>query len=114
MARADRLSRMDERRAQLEEDYAAALIAALQVTASGKWGLFDHRQDRHDRKAAAPAVDELCELGETINTMREQLFMEPFALHAEFEASRGPVAATAPGEPKQALAWLARLKQAAD
>ena len=104
---------MDERRAQLEEDYAAALIAALQVTASGKWGLFDHRQDRHDRKAAAPAVDELCELGETINTMREQLFMEPFALHAEFEASRGPVAATAPGEPKQARAWLDRIAKSA-
>ncbi|MEP7221269.1 MAG: hypothetical protein ABI673_01235 [Novosphingobium sp.] len=110
MARADRLSRLDERRAQLEEDYAAALIAALQVTAAGKWGLFDHRQDRHDRKAAAPLVDELCEMGGEIDAMRAQLFMEPFALHAEFDASRGPVAATAPGEPKQALAWLARLK----
>ena len=35
--------------------------------------------------------------------------LEPFALHEEFEASRGPVASTAPGEPKQAKAWLARL-----
>jgi len=42
--------------------------------------------------------------------LRAQLFMEPFALHAEFLASRGPVPATAPGEPKQAQAWLERLK----
>ena len=55
MARADRLERLDRRRIGLEEDYRAALIAALKVTAAGAWGLFDHRQDRHDRARAAPA-----------------------------------------------------------
>jgi len=35
MARADRLSRMDDRRMALEEDYRAALIAALEKTAAG-------------------------------------------------------------------------------
>ena len=41
MARADRLERLDKRRSEMEADYLAALIEALEVTASGKWGLFD-------------------------------------------------------------------------
>ena len=47
--------------------------------------------------------------GEEIDRMRDQLGLRTFALHEEFEASRGPVAPTAPGEPKQAKAWLERL-----
>lgn len=110
IARADRLERMDRRRIGLEEDYREALIAALRTTAAGAWGLFDHRQDRHDRARAAQAVDELTELADTIAELREQLMIdEPFALHEEFLASRGPVRAQAVGEPKQARAWLERL-----
>ena len=45
---------------------------------------------------------------EMIDAAREALFMEPFALHHEFLAARGPVSAQAVGEPKQAQAWLAR------
>ncbi|MFM9936785.1 MAG: hypothetical protein ACKVOL_11380 [Novosphingobium sp.] len=115
MARADRLERLDRRRIGLEEDYRAALIAALRVTASGAWGLFDHRQDRHDRTRAAPAVAELEDLAETITELREQLMIdEPFALHAEFLSARGPVRAQAVGEPKQARAWLDRLTAEAE
>lgn len=109
MAKADRLERMDVRRIELEADYTAALIAALQVTAAGKWGLFDHQQDRHARAAVAPTIESLAELGETIDTLRENLMMEPFALQQDFLAARGPVKSQAVGEPKQARAWLERL-----
>jgi len=109
VAKADRLARLDKRRSELEEDYTAALIEALRVTASGTWGLFDHNGDRFARTAAAPAVENLTELGETIDRMRDQLFMDPFDLHQQFLASRGPVGPEAVGEPKQAQAWLERL-----
>lgn len=110
MARADRLERLGRRREGLEQDYRTALIAALNVTAAGSWGLFDHRQDRHDRARAAPAVAELQALAEEIADLREQLMLdEPFVLHQQFLAARGPVRAQAVGEPKQARAWLDRL-----
>ena len=113
MAKADRLERLDTRRAELEADYGEALIAALRKTAGGAWGLFEHRQDRQAREKIAPVIAELCELGETIDDMRAQLGIAPFALHHDFLASRGPVASNAVGEPKQAQAWLERLGVAA-
>jgi len=109
MAKADRLERLDAHRADLESDYTAALIAALQVTAAGKWGLFDHNADKAARKAIAPVIENLTDLAETIDDAREQLFMEPFELHQQFLASRGPVDSQSVGEPKQARAWLDRL-----
>ena len=45
--------------------------------------------------------------------MRETLGLERFPLHEQFEAARGPVPSTAPGEPKQAKAWLERLGKTA-
>ncbi len=112
MARADRLERLDNRRAELEADYAKALIEALRVTAAGQWGLFGHNADRISRNAATPFVDNLLETGKAIDQMREQLAMSPFDLHQEFMASRGPVKPDAVGEPKQAQAWLDRLGEA--
>ncbi|HEX7853019.1 MAG TPA: hypothetical protein VF503_04915 [Sphingobium sp.] len=110
MARADRLERLDTRRVDLEAEYREALIAALHSTAAGAWGLFDHnKKDKVAQAKVAPVVEALCDMGGEIDAMREQLGMEPFALHAEFEASRGPVAPSAAGEPKQARAWLERL-----
>lgn len=109
MARADRLERLEVRRSELESDYTAALVAALQKTAAGTWGLFDHQQDRSARAKVQPILAELADLAETIDAAREQLLMEPFALHREFLASRGKVASNAVGEPKQARAWLDRL-----
>lgn len=109
MARADRLERLDKLRAELEADYRAALIAALRITASGKWGLFDHMSDRHARAAIAPVIANLAEMGEEIDRMREQLFLPPFELQRQFLAARGPVSSQAVGEPKQARAWLDRL-----
>lgn len=113
MAKADRLERLDVRREELEADYLEALIAALQKTASGAWGLFDHKQDRRLRAAVAPTVQELEEIAQAIDDLREQLQLPCFDLHQEFLASRGPVASSAVGEPKQAQAWLDRLGIAA-
>jgi hypothetical protein len=52
-------------------------IDALRVTASGKWGLFDHNADRWSRKAVAPVIENLAEIGQAIDQMREQLGMPP-------------------------------------
>jgi len=112
MSKAKRLSRLDDRRVELEAEYREALVAALQTTAAGQWGLFDHKQDKLARAALAPTLAQLNEMGAELDDLREQLAMEPFALHREFLAARGPVASHAPGEPKQAQAWLDRLSRA--
>ena len=109
MARADRLERLDVRRLDLETDYRAALVEALGVTASGVLGLFAHNGDRHSSKAVLAAVENLNELGQDIDRMREQLALPPFELHRQFIASRGPVGPQAVGEARQAQAWLDRL-----
>jgi hypothetical protein len=110
MAKADRLERLDQRRTELELEYKDALIAALAETAAGAWGFFGHNKDKWTAKKWAPVVDNLCDLGDEIDDMRARLGIAAFALHADFEASRGPVPPNAPGEPKQAAAWLARLQ----
>jgi hypothetical protein len=110
MARADRLERMDNRRVALEAEYRDLLLGALQKVAGGSWGLFGHTKDRSAAAKWQPTVTDLCDRGQEIDDLRDDLGLEPFALHADFESSRGPVAPTAPGEPKQAAAWLARLE----
>ena len=109
MARIDRLERLDQRRADLEVEYREMLIAALERTAAGKPGLFNHRADKRERAAVAPAIDELRDLGDAIDGLRAQLMIEPFALHRDFFDARGPVAPSAVGEPRQAKLWLERL-----
>lgn len=109
MSRADRLERLDSRREELEAEYRLALLDALRKTAAGSWGLFGHTKDRAMQAKWAPVVTDLCDRGEEIDQLRDQLGLEPFALHADFEASRGPVRSNDPGEPKQAKAWLERL-----
>jgi len=110
MAKADRLERLDAHRLELEADYKEALIAALRVTAAGKWGLFGHvPKDRAAQAAAAPVIAQLTEIGEAIDKAREQLFLPSFDLHRQFLGARGPVSSHAVGEPKQAQAWLDRL-----
>lgn len=109
MAKADRLERLDTRRIEVEAEYRAALIAALERTAAGKWGLFDHQQDRHARAAIRPTLEHLAELGEEIDDARARLGLPLFALQQQFLAARGPVGPSAMGEPKQAQAWLERL-----
>ncbi len=109
MARADRLERMDAQRIAAELEYEVALVEALRRSAAGSWGLFDHTADRSARAKWHPTVTDLCDRGEEIDRIRSSLGLESFALHQEFEASRGPVTASAPGEPKQAKAWLERM-----
>jgi hypothetical protein len=115
VAKADRLARLDGHRLELEAEYAAELIDALRVAASGKWGLFDHNGDRWTRAAIAPVIDKLSEIGDAIEKARSQLGLQPFELQQEFLASRGkPSSPQAVGEPKQAQAWLDRLAAADD
>ncbi len=109
MSRADRLERLDAQRLASEIEFADLLITALRETAKGSWGLFGHNSDKWTRKLWEPQVSELVERGEHIDVQRTALGLEPFALFAEFLASRGPVASNAPGEPKQAKAWLVKL-----
>jgi hypothetical protein len=106
LAKADRLARVDDRRVEAEAEYHALLLSALQRTAAGQVRLFGHGKDKAQIAKAAPLVAELTELGDTIGQLRDQLSLEPFALHARFLASRGAVSAHAVGEPKQAQAWL--------
>jgi hypothetical protein len=109
MAKIDRLERLDQRRADLEVEYRTLLIGALERTAAGKPGLFNHRADKRERAAVAPVIDELRALGEAIDAMRGQLMLEAFALHHDFFDARGRVAPSAAGEPRQAKQWLERL-----
>ncbi len=112
MAKADRLSRLDANRLVLEAEYTDALVAALRIAASGKWGLFDHNKDRAARATIAPVIENLGEIGEAIDKARAQLGMPQFELQQEFLAARGPVGPQAVGEPKQARAWLDRIEAA--
>lgn len=109
MARADRLERLDKRRMEMEAEYTAAFVEALQVTAAGKPGLFAHNGDRHTGAAVLSAIDNLIELGDAIDKAREQLGLPPFDLHQRSIGSRGPVGPQAVGEARQAQAWLEEL-----
>ena len=109
MAKIDRLERLDQRRADMEAEYRAALTTALERAASGKPGLFNHRADKREAAAVAPAIEELRELCDSIDALRAQLMIEPFALHRAFFDARGPVAPSAAGEATQARQWLDRL-----
>ena len=109
MAKADRLERMDVRRVELEAEYRDVLHVALTTAAAGTWGLFDHKPDRAARARTAPVIAELSELAAEIDERREALMMDPFTLHHDFIAARGPVPSNAVGEPKQAQAWHDRL-----
>ncbi|WP_313536438.1 hypothetical protein [Sphingomonas sp.] len=109
MAKAERLERLDQRRIECEAEYRAVLITALERTAAGKWGLFDHQRDRHARAAVKPTLEQLAELGEEIDAARDRLGLPPYPLQQQFLAARGPVGPSAVGEPKQARAWLDRL-----
>ncbi len=110
MAKIDRLERLDAQRVELEADYRAALVEALHKTAKGSWGLFGQNEGKDRSKKTPAIVADLCAMADEIDAMRERLFLEPFTLHQEFMAARGPVSAHAVGEPKQAKAWLERLK----
>ena len=109
MAKIDRLERLDQRRADMEAEYRAILIAALERTIAGKPGLFNRRPDKRERAAVAPVIEELRALGEEIDGLREQLMVEPFPLHRALFDARGPASPSAVGEPRQAREWLERV-----
>lgn len=108
MAPMDRTERVSRHVDELEREYLAVLTKALNDCADGRWGLFGHNEHLHSYKAPAE-LKELREMARAISRLRVQNGDEPYPLHEEFEAARGPVDANHPGEPKQAKAWLKRL-----
>lgn len=97
---------MENLRLDLEAEYRAALIAALEGAASGMRGLLDPAVDKATRAKAAPVLDDLAEQAAQIDDLREKLDMGPFDLHRDFLARRRPAKAHEVGEAKQARAWL--------
>ena len=97
--------------AEMEAEYRSVLIAALRTCAAGRPGLFGRNEHiRHGLRARPPVVNALSGLADEIDRLRKRSGMRPFALRAEFEASRGRAAPDAPGEAKQAQDWLKRLE----
>ena len=92
---------------ELEREYRSILEKALIDCAGGRWGLFGHNE--HLDEPSPTEVRELQTVAKALNRLRAQIGEPPFSLHEEFEAARGRVDANAPGEPKQARAWLERL-----
>ena len=106
----DKLERLSQQADGLEHDYRAVLSKALTDCAGGRWGLFGHNEHLHGYDSPSE-LDELRALARAINRLRSRVGEGPFPLHEEFEAIRGPADANAPGEPKQAEEWLARVKR---
>lgn len=104
----DKIERVSLQLADLEREYQADLINALTDCAGGRWGLFGHNEHLH-ASGIPGEVAELRDLAQAINRLRSRLGLGPFPLNEELEAARGRVDANAPGEPKQAEAWLRRL-----
>lgn len=104
-----RASRIADRLEALETDYRAKLVSGLRACAAGSWGLFGHNEHLLSARSIPPVVEELTDLGADIDRMRERLGLEPFSMHRRFLLARGPADANAPGELKQARAWLDEL-----
>jgi methylphosphotriester-DNA--protein-cysteine methyltransferase len=107
MARADRLERMENLRLDLETEYRAALIAALEAAPRG---LLDPSQDKATLAKVTPVLEALEEQADAIDELRDKLGLEEFALHRDFLARRKPAKAHEVGEAKQIRAWLEQLK----
>tara|TARA_B100001057_G_C22498783_1_gene813193 strand:+ start:373 stop:699 length:327 start_codon:yes stop_codon:yes gene_type:complete len=106
MSKAERISQRIER---LEAEYRIQLIAALSECAGGRWGLFGQNEHLgnwwHTEK-----LDELRNLADSINVLRDRLGESPYQLHEEFEAARGMDDSNQVGEPKLAQEWLSMLE----
>lgn len=103
----DKGQRISQQLDELEREYRSVLEKALVDCAGGRWGLFGHNE--HLGASPPAEIGDLQSLSQAINRLRSQVGEPPFSLHEEFEAARGRADANAPGEPKQARAWLERL-----
>ncbi len=109
MSKADQIF---DRLPELEAEYQAKLVAALQDCAAGRWGLFGHNEHLLPKAALPDVVGDLMGLGSSIDALRKRAKLGLFGLHEQFLASRGVALPNAPGEPKQARAWLDLLTDA--
>lgn len=107
-SRMDKSARLVEKLEGMEREYRAVLTRALTDCAAGCWGIFGQNEPLRGNENPA-RLDELRDLAGAIDRLRARLGDAPFPLHQEFEAARGPVDPNAPGEPKQAKAWLKTL-----
>jgi len=105
MTKSERLTARIE---TLEREYRSLLTQALTDCAAGRWGLFGHNEHLSGQDTPAELA-RLQDLARTIDQQRARTGEPPFALHQTFEIDRGPADPNAPGEPKQAQAWLQRL-----
>ena len=105
----DRTERVSRHLDELEREYLAVLTRALNDCADGRWGLFGHNEHLHSYGVPAELA-ELRSLARAINQLRGSKGDDPYPLHEELEAARGPVDANDAGEPKRAQAWLKRLR----
>ena len=101
----------------LEAEYYDQLVAALQICAAGRWGLFgqndqviaDEPKPFRERLKSKEA-DILISLGEEISALRQRLgITEEFPLHKRFLQTRASAGPNTPGEPRLARAWLEEL-----
>lgn len=106
MSKAERISQRIE---GLEAEYLIQLTAALSECAGGRWGLFGQNEHLgnwwHTEK-----LEELRDLADSINVLRDRIGEAPYELHAEFEAARGRGDSNQVGEPKLAQHWLSMLE----
>ncbi len=99
--------RLSQQLKGLEREYQSVLEKALADCADGRWGLFGHNE--HLQSPPPAELSDLDALAQAVNRLRARMGEASFPLHEEFQAARGRADANAPGEPKQARAWLDRL-----
>jgi len=105
-----RAARLEAEIASLEAEFRRKLVAALRDCANGRWGLFG--QNDHVQEAYSREVEELLELGASIEELRRKVgISEPFELYDAFRAKRGWKGENALGEPRLAKEWLNELEE---
>jgi hypothetical protein len=113
MSRESRIAKRQATLSQLEGEYVAALTRELHACVNGAWGIFGRNDsvvaDQNPilrEKLTRKSVVELLELGSKIDTIRDELIMEPYHWHKRVLAYRAMTGPSALGEPKLAATLL--------
>lgn len=103
----------------LEAEYRSVLMKVLKGCATGNFGIFGQNEKvmatlskRLREKLAPDDVEELLELGSSIEKLRDKLgHVEPFALHERLLQTRASFDADRMSEAKLARTWLEELQR---
>ena len=103
----------------LEAEYRSLLMQVLKGCANGGFGVFGQNQQvlatlgkRLQERLAPDDVEELLELGSSIEKLRDKLgHFEPFDLHERLLHTRASFNADNMSEAKLARAWLGELQR---